>query len=206
MPPVVVGVDGGTTGIRAGVFTLTGVPLAFADVPYGTSHPAPGRAEQRPASWLDGLATAIVDARRLCGVDARDVAAVCVDTTCCSVVALDARGEAIGNSVLWMDVRASDEAADCVATEDDALRVNCAGAGPLSAEWMVPKALWLKRHDRERYDRATMICEYQDYVNLWLTGRYCGVDEQRERAVALRRRRTTADVDAGEARVRGVGG
>ena len=83
MPPVVVGVDGGTTGIRAGVFTLTGVPLAFADVPYATSHPAPGRAEQVPASWLDGLATAIAEARRLCGVDARDVAAVCVDTTCC---------------------------------------------------------------------------------------------------------------------------
>ena len=174
MPPVVVGVDGGTTGIRAGVFTLTGVPLAFADVPYATSHPAPGRAEQVPASWLDGLATAIAEARRLCGVDARDVAAVCVDTTCCSVVALDARGDAIGNSVLWMDVRASDEATACVETEDDALRVNCAGAGPVSAEWMVPKALWLKRNDRERYDRATMICEYQDYVNLWLTGRYCG--------------------------------
>ena len=32
------------------------------------------------------------------------------------------------------------------ATGDVALRVNSAGAGPVSAEWMVPKALWLKQN------------------------------------------------------------
>ena len=49
MPPCVIGVDGGTGGIRAGVFDLRGVALAFADVPYATHFPRPGRAEQTPS-------------------------------------------------------------------------------------------------------------------------------------------------------------
>ena len=53
------------------------------------------------------------------------------------------------------------------------IRVNCDGEGPVSAEWMVPKALWMKRHEREVFDRATKVCEYQDYMNFRLTKRYC---------------------------------
>src|SRR5665213_2221916 len=46
-----------------------------------------------------------------------------------------------------------------------------AAAGPVSAEWMIPKALWLKRHERALYDRAATLCEYQDFMVRRLTGR-----------------------------------
>ena len=45
-PPYVVGVDGGTEGIRAGIFDTEGKALAFASCPYGTKFPRPGWAEQ----------------------------------------------------------------------------------------------------------------------------------------------------------------
>lgn len=45
-PPYVVGVDGGTEGIRAGVFDLEGNALAFASTSYSTNFPKPGWAEQ----------------------------------------------------------------------------------------------------------------------------------------------------------------
>src|SRR5262249_27732416 len=72
---------------------------------------------------------------------------------------------------IWMDVRSGDTAAEVAATGDPALEVNSAGAGPVSAEWMVPKALWLHRHERALFDRAGYICEFQDYINYHLTGR-----------------------------------
>jgi ribulose kinase len=59
------------------------------------------------------------------------------------------------------------------ATKDVALRVNSDGAGPVSAEWMVPKALWLKQNKPELFASAAKICEYQDYVNLKLTVGSC---------------------------------
>src|SRR5690606_17668647 len=58
------------------------------------------------------------------------------------------------------------------ATGDAALCLNSGGRGPVSAEWMIPKALWLKENEAATYDAAHMICEYQDYLNLRLTGRW----------------------------------
>lgn len=45
-PPYVIGVDGGTEGIRAGVFDTEGNALAFASCSYETTFPQPGWAEQ----------------------------------------------------------------------------------------------------------------------------------------------------------------
>lgn len=44
----VVGIDGGTEGIRVGIFTLDGTPVIFATEPYTTNFPQPGWAEQDP--------------------------------------------------------------------------------------------------------------------------------------------------------------
>ena len=103
----------------------------------------------------------------------RRIRALAADTTCCSVVALDGEGRALRPAIIWMDVRAEAEAAAVLATGDPALRVNCDGAGPVSAEWMIPKALWIARNEPEVFDRAKTICEYQDFINLRLTGRRC---------------------------------
>jgi FGGY-family pentulose kinase len=168
---VVIGLDGGTEGIRAGVFDLAGRPLAFAAQPYATHFPRPSWAEQNPQDWWDAAGRAVREAVRKAGIDPREVSALCADTTNCSVVALDRDGVPVRPALIWMDVRAAEEAALVLATGDPALILNSAGAGPVSAEWMIPKALWIARHERENFDRAATICEYQDYMNLRMTGR-----------------------------------
>jgi len=72
-----------------------------------------------------------------------------------------------------MDVRADEETRLVLETGDPALIVNSGGAGPVSAEWMVPKALWIARNEPDNFSRAATVCEYQDYINLRLTGRRC---------------------------------
>lgn len=171
--PVFIGVDGGTESLRAGVFDLHGKPLAFAATAYDTQFPEPGRAEQDPYDWWRAIGSAVREAVAKAGVAPSDVAGLCVDTTCCSVVALDADGAPLRPSLIWMDVRASREAARLVETGDAALAVNSGGEGPVSAEWMIPKALWLKTHEPEIFDQAATVCEYQDYLTFHLTGRRC---------------------------------
>ena len=67
-------------------------------------------------------------------------------------------------------MRAHAEADAVLATGDPALKINGAGRGPVSAEWMIPKALWLKRNEPATFDAAATICEYQDFLTLRLTG------------------------------------
>jgi FGGY-family pentulose kinase len=167
----VIGVDGGTEGLRAGVFDLQGKPLAFAATAYSTQFPEPSWAEQDPNDWWRALGSSVRKAVAEAGVRPDQVSGMAVDTTCCSVVALDENGDPVRPALIWMDVRSAPQTQKVLATADAALRVNSNGQGPVSAEWMVPKALWIQENEPELFDRAATICEYQDYMNFHLTGR-----------------------------------
>jgi ribulokinase len=167
----VIGIDGGTESLRAHVFDMSGRDVGGAVGDYGTVFPAPGRAEQDPRDWWRALGEAVRGAVRGAGIDARDIAALALDTTSATVVIADETGDPLRAAILWMDVRAEEEASAALRTRDPALQLNGAGEGPVSAEWMIPKALWLKRHERTLYDHAAVICEYQDFMVRRLTGR-----------------------------------
>ena len=170
----VIGIDGGTEGVRARVFDLAGRSVGDHAAPYPTTFPAPGEAEQDPADWWRALGEAVRGAVSASGVDPAGIAALACDTTSCSVVALDGDGAPLMPCLLWMDVRAHREAAEIAATGDPALALNGGGAGPVSPEWMLPKALWIRRNRPEAWERAAMVGEYQDFLNLRLTGRWIG--------------------------------
>ncbi len=169
--PYVIGVDGGTESLRAGVFDLKGKPLAFAATAYQTRFPAPGLAEQDPRDWWHAIGASVRQAVTEAEVDPSSIAGLAVDTTCCSVVLLDDKGAALRPALIWMDVRAGAEAAEIAGCGDPALKINGGGKGPVSAEWMLPKARWLKSHEPESFAAAATVCEFQDYMNLHLTGR-----------------------------------
>ncbi|SDZ41156.1 ribulokinase [Jannaschia faecimaris] len=172
MTTYVLGIDGGTEGLRARVFDLSGRSIGDHAAPYSTDFPAPGHAEQDPEAWWAAAGIATRAAIAAAGVNPTDIAALACDTTSCTVVALDDAGKPVRPCLLWMDVRAHREAAEVLATGAPSLRINGGGAGPVSPEWMLPKALWIKRHEPEVWARATRIGEYQDFMTLRLTGRW----------------------------------
>lgn len=171
MAELLLAIDGGTESMRAAVFDLEGSMLGDCAAPYATSFPQPNHAEQDPADWWAAAGPACSGALKAAGASKDDVIALCADTTCCTVVLASKDGRALRPCLLWMDVRASKEADEVAATGDAALCVNSNGAGPVSAEWMIPKSLWLKRHAPE-FAEAEVVCEYQDWLNYQLTGKW----------------------------------
>ena len=179
---VVIGIDGGTESIRACCFDaetghVIGKPCA---APYKTFHPHPGWAEQDPNDWYECMGRSVRGAvDSLSQHDENngcyDICCVCVDTTCCSVVALDKNNNPLRKCLLWMDQRSSSQTEQIMekCKGDPALQVNCGGAGPISAEWMTPKALWIRQNEPQIWEEAKTICEYQDYINYKLTNIMC---------------------------------
>ncbi|KAL6767449.1 hypothetical protein ACKKBF_B35280 [Auxenochlorella protothecoides x Auxenochlorella symbiontica] len=159
--------------MRAGIFDRKGAPIAFASSPYSTTYPQSSWAEQDPEEWWRAMGEASRAALAAAKVKPHQIEALSLDTTNCTVVALDAAGKALRPCLLWMDMRSAAQAARVAASGDSALIVNGGGKGPVSAEWMVPKALWLKEEEPEVYAAATYICEYQDFINFRLTGCMC---------------------------------
>eukprot|EP01084_Bolivina_argentea_P153456 267572_1 len=102
-----------------------------------------------------------------------NVLAMCIDTTCCTVVALDSKGYPLRSALMWMDTRSSKLAKDLSdkGRGDPALVVNGGGNGLVSAEWLIPKAMYLKENELDVYSNSRWIVECQDYLNYKLCGR-----------------------------------
>lgn len=150
----VIGVDGGTESLRAFVFDLEGRQRGSHATAYKTDFPQPSWAEQDPEDWWQALGASVKAALAKANVAAQEVLALCVDTTCCSVVTLERDGRPLRPAMIWMDVRSAQQADAIATTKDPTLRVNGGGSGPVSAEWMIPKARWIKEKQRELFDRA----------------------------------------------------
>jgi len=167
-------VDLGTEGVRAGAFDEAGRLLATAHSPVPTTHPHPGWAEQDPRDWW----TALVAASRAVLADpasagAGPVSGIAVATTSSTVAVLDADGEPLRPALLWMDVRASAQA-DRTAGLTGQHPVLVWSGGDDAAEWLVPKAMWLAEHEPDVWDRAAHVVEAVDHLTHRLTGRWVG--------------------------------
>jgi ribulokinase len=168
--PYVLGIDFGTESVRAGIFTLTGEPLAFASQSYQLYHPHAGWAEQKPDDWWSALVTATRAALAKSGARKEEIVGLGTDCTSCTVVALDKNFQPLRPAIMWMDVRAAAQARRVAATGDPALKYN--GYGNVSAEWMPCKALWLKENEPDVYRRATYMGECIDWLTQRLTGEW----------------------------------
>lgn len=165
---LLLGLDFGTGGVRAGVFDLdAGRVIGERDAPYATRHPHPGWAEQSPDDWWEAAGRACRGLLRDLGSPV--IAGVCAATTASTVVACRSDGTPLRPALLWMDCRAAAEADRTARSANPVLRY---AGGSDAAEWLVPKSMWLSAHEPDVYASADVICECLDWVNFRLTGRW----------------------------------
>ncbi len=164
---LVLGIDVGTGSLRAGLFDLSGRPCAYYDIAYSTSYPRPGWAEQRPQDWWEALVSAVRGClSRVDGAAAQRIIGLAIDAPC-DLLLVDATGAPLTDGLMWMDLRAADQAHRLTQTRDPVLRY-CGGDVP--AEWPLPKALWLKEHEPELWDRSAHLVEQISWLTWRLTG------------------------------------
>ena len=82
----VLGIDGGTGGMRVGLYDLDGNEVAYHATEYVTYHPHSGWAEQKPEDWWNCLANSTREVLKKSGVDKEDIVSLSYDVTCCSVM------------------------------------------------------------------------------------------------------------------------
>ena len=133
--PAVLGLDLGTTEVKAGLVSLDGRVLAFARSGYALDvHGGHGWAEQDPGAWWSAVVSAV---RALRATDIAEIVAIGVDGHGPSLAAVDGRGEATRGAITFLDTRATAEAAELAA----ATGIRGWALGGL------PAALWVERHE-----------------------------------------------------------
>ncbi len=165
----VLGIDSGTQSLRAGIFDLQGNPVIFATKEYSISHAQVGWAEQSANDWWEAAKITVNECMQKSRIDPEKIVGMSVDGTSCTVLPVDRQGNPLRNAFLWMDIRAHKEAELVNATGHPILKYV---GGQESPEWMIPKALWLKKNEPDIYKSAFRIIESTDWLMFKLTGRW----------------------------------
>ncbi len=167
------GLDVGTSVIKAVVFDLVGTELSAASEPIEVQVPQPGWAEQDMDDVWAAAARSITAA--LAPIDAADVAAVAVAGQGDGAWLIDAGGAPVAPAPLWNDGRASDVIEGWL--DSGALsRLFERGGTVLWPGSQAALLAWFSEHDPEILERATTVFCSKDWVRFRLTGTI-GTDE-----------------------------
>src|SRR5688572_9538629 len=106
MGPLFVGLDIGTSGIKAAVVDTAGNVVALATAPCEVQRPNPGHVEQDPEPYWSAASHCTLQALSAPGVDAQRVAAVSSCGHAPTLVLLDRGGVPVRPAFVWQDTRA----------------------------------------------------------------------------------------------------
>jgi xylulokinase len=159
-----VGLDVGTTGVKALALSPEGDVLARAEESYELSTPHPGWAEQDPEDWWRA-------AERALAALGGEPAAIGLSGQMHGLVVLDDRDRVLRPAILWNDQRTE---AECVEIEERVgltRLIQLTGNRALTG-FTAPKLLWLRRHEPTTYAQVAHVLLPKDYVRLRLTGEH----------------------------------
>ena len=156
-----VGIDVGTTGVKAIRISETGEVLARAEEEYPLSIPQPGWAEQDPEDWWRATEAALDAVGR--------EGPIGLTGQMHGLVLLDAADRVLRPAILWNDQRTGAECAEIEETVGFSRLVELTGNRALPG-FTAPKLLWVRKHEPEVWAQAAHVLLPKDYVRLRLTG------------------------------------
>ncbi|MEO0522621.1 MAG: FGGY-family carbohydrate kinase [Pseudomonadota bacterium] len=167
--PVYLGIDVGTGSVRAGLFDQSGRILVSASRPIELYQDSGGIAEQSSEDVWGAVCQATKEALNLGRITPADVCGIGFDATCSLVVvdhdgaplSISATGDPNRNIIVWMDHRATDQAAWINTAKHDVLQYV---GGQISPEMQTPKLLWLKQNQPSQFDKAGHFFDLADFL------------------------------------------
>ncbi len=164
---VVIGLDVGTTGVKAVAFGLGTSWRTLAIREYPLLRPAPGQEVQDPTVVVTAATAALTECVTSAG--SAEVVAVSLSAAMHGLLALDADLQPISPLLTWADGRAAEEAAE-LAGQPVALDLQQTTGAPVHLMTPLAKLAWFRHRDRPTWAAAQWWVGLKDYLILWLTG------------------------------------
>lgn len=166
---VTIGLDLGTSGLKAVALTSAGELVAEASQTYPLLTPQPGWTEQRPQDWAQALISVLQDLTQKLLVAKAVPLALGLSGQMHGAVFLDGQGEVLRPAPLWNDQRTAEAVAEIERTIPRADLVARTGNRAVTG-FQLPKLLWLRRAEPEVFARTRYVLLPKDYLGFLLTG------------------------------------
>jgi xylulokinase len=166
------GVDVGTGGTRAVLIDACGRQAGGVTAPHEEmTMDRPLWAEQRPEDWSQAAVQAIRSVLHETGVSGRDVRGIGLSGQMHGLVMLDREDRVIRPALIWCDQRSQPQV-DYINQTVGKNRVLEYIANPMLTGFTLPKLLWVRDHEPDRFQRTRKVLLPKDYVRFCLTGEY----------------------------------
>ncbi|MCB0214080.1 MAG: carbohydrate kinase, partial [Anaerolineae bacterium] len=167
--PLLVGIDVGTTNIKAIIFDTSGQTVAQASTPTPTYYPRPNWAYYDPEELWQATASALRQAtQQLDDVDR--IASVAIASMGETAIPIDSAGQPIYEAIAWFDRRTQPQVEwlDQTIGKDRLFAISGLSLQPIFG---MCKMLWIKENEPDVFKRIELWLNTADYIAY----RLCGV-------------------------------
>jgi xylulokinase len=159
------GIDVGTTGCKAAIFSEEGTLIASAYEEYDVCRPEPGQAELDTAEVWGAVQRMIAQAAARAADDPPQ--ALCVSSLGEAVVPVSADRRILGASLLNFDARGEEYLAGLAAQIEPA-RLYALNGNTLGNHYSLTKLKWIRQHQPELYCQAHSFLHWSGFVSFML--------------------------------------
>jgi xylulokinase len=188
MDQLLLGIDVGTTAVKAALFTPDGRLQAAHSQTHKTDYLFPNWVEQHPDGWWEAACIAVQRVLSSVPHAAERVLGLAVSAQAPTLLALNRAGEPIRPALIWMDRRAEWEVAELtdLLGADEIFRVT---GNRVDAFYVASKLRWLRTHEPDTLRTTHQFVQINGYLNFRLTGAY-SLDESHAALLQLRNYQT----------------
>jgi xylulokinase len=165
--PLVLGIDLGTSSVRAVLVDRHGSVATTAARAYPVLSRRPGWSEQNPDDWWRGTCEAVKEA--LSSVPGSRVECVGFSGQMHGTVLVDSEGAPTRDAIIWADQR-SGELAQSFIGRIGRDRIGDLTANPLATGFQLATLLWLMQHEPDSLHGSAHVLLPKDYLRLRMTG------------------------------------
>ncbi|MBX3620917.1 MAG: xylulokinase [Rhizobacter sp.] len=161
------GLDLGTSGLKAVLLGDDDQVIAHSSQPLQVSRPAPGFSEQDPQDWWHAACAALDDLKAQAPAAFAETACIGLSGQMHGATLLDAGGEVLRPCILWNDGRSDVE---CAELERDWPALRQVTGNLAMPGFTAPKLLWVRKHEPEVFARVAKVLLPKAYLRYRLSG------------------------------------
>ncbi|MGD0859699.1 MAG: FGGY-family carbohydrate kinase [Terracidiphilus sp.] len=170
MEPLLLGIDAGTSSVKAVLLDLRGNLRAVCQAEYPLHHLRAAWVEQDPEDWWQATCKAIREALGKVEHGRERVLGLAISSQAPTLLPLDHSGRPLRPAMIWMDRRAEAEAVSLTELLGAEEIHRITGNRP-DAFYVAARLLWLRNHEPEILKRTWKFVQVNGYLNYQLTGR-----------------------------------
>lgn len=164
------GIDLGTTSVRAIIVDEKGKLLGAGVQEYPLYRPHPLWAEQEPLDWWESTKKAIGSALKESDVKPQEIEGIGLSGQMHGLVLLDRNYEVLRRSILWCDQRTLSQC-DYIMRKNRQILIKSTG-NPALTGFTLPKIIWVRQEEPKIYEKIHKMLLPKDYIRFKLTGEF----------------------------------